>query len=94
MLPLSIVGEIVLKLSTRTGHTQIWPHKIQLGQNWLQALLQEGVEHQSTRVIAEAPLKLASDHWAKFVFEIVPIDSSAKAFSSEAGSFTCHLERS
>jgi hypothetical protein len=50
VLPLSIVGEIVLKLSTRTGYSHIWPHKIQLGQNWLQAPLQEGVEDQSTTV--------------------------------------------
>jgi hypothetical protein len=50
VLPLSIVGEIVLKLSTRIGYRQIWPHKIQLGQNWLQAPLQEGVEDQSTTV--------------------------------------------
>ena len=47
---LSTVGEIVLRLSTRTGYSQIWPHKIQLGQNWLQAPLQEGVEDQSTTV--------------------------------------------
>ena len=50
VLPLSIVGEISLKLSTRIGYSQIWPHKIPLGQNWLQVPLQEGFEDQSPTV--------------------------------------------
>ena len=50
VLPLSIVGEIGLRLSTRIGYSQIWPHKIPLGQNGLQVTLQEGVEDQSPTV--------------------------------------------
>jgi hypothetical protein len=48
VLPLSIVGGVGLKISARIGYSQIWLHKIQLGQSWLQA--QEGVEDQSPTV--------------------------------------------
>jgi hypothetical protein len=46
VLPLSIVGGVGLKISARIGYSQIWLHKIQLGQSWLQAPLQEGVDDQ------------------------------------------------
>jgi hypothetical protein len=54
VLPLSIVGGVGLKISARIGYSQIWLHKIQLGQSWLQAPLQEGVEDHHQQLIAEA----------------------------------------
>jgi hypothetical protein len=60
VLPLSIVGGIGLKISARIGYSQIWLHKTQVGQDWVQAPLQDELKLNHQQLIAEAPVEASA----------------------------------